>query len=277
MVANTSLLNRELQQLILDILQECGKAESAMLRQRLLCTACNVIRLYQSIVLVHHNNLINIPKQSALFHNNCMYLANWLLTISIQMQSYNITKEEIGITLYSDQISSLRLLGTKYLNQQMKQQKNIMINTLRDSDLNLLSQVTKLSKTNEAVSKCIEQINDLEPTGFKCYQTMFLPVCSAEDISAAVAADLVKYFDDVQKNALCMFKKHTDVMSRVQLWQKFQELKNVLKGNLESIESQWANGKGLLATVFEKQEIKHLIRALFQNTDRRAELLMKLK
>lgn len=72
-------------------------------------------------------------------------------------------------------------------------------------------------------------------------------------------------------------QKHTDVMSRVQLWQKFQELKNVLKGNLESIESQWANGKGLLATVFEKQEIKHLIRALFQNTDRRAELLMKLK
>lgn len=75
----------------------------------------------------------------------------------------------------------------------MKQQKNIMINTLRDSgkqntilehifcitlcihcitlteltDLNLLSQVTKLSKTNEAVSKCIEQINDLESHWFQ--------------------------------------------------------------------------------------------------------------
>lgn len=66
-------------------------------------------------------------------------------------------------------------------------------------------------------------------------------------------------------------------MPKIQLWQKFKELNNVLKGNLDSIDSLWANGKGLLATVFERQEIKHLIRALFKNTDRRADLLMKIK
>ena len=41
--------------------------------------------------------------------------------------------------------------------------------------------------------------------------------------------------------------------------------------------SRWASGKGPLAVEFPVDEMKQLIRALFQNTDRRAAVLARIK
>lgn len=41
--------------------------------------------------------------------------------------------------------------------------------------------------------------------------------------------------------------------------------------------SRWADGKGPLAEEFSAAEVKSLIRALFQNTERRAAALAKIK
>lgn len=40
---------------------------------------------------------------------------------------------------------------------------------------------------------------------------------------------------------------------------------------------RWADGKGPLALEFSSSEVKSLIRALFQNTERRAVALTKIK
>ena len=63
----------------------------------------------------------------------------------------------------------------------------------------------------------------------------------------------------------------------VQKWQKLKELIIILGASLKEIEERWANGKGPLAIEFTPQNIKQLIRALFQNTDRRSNLLSKIK
>ena len=64
---------------------------------------------------------------------------------------------------------------------------------------------------------------------------------------------------------------------RVAKWQKLLELKMVLDASLMGISDRWADGKGPLAEEFPANEIKQLIRALFQNTDRRAVTLSKIK
>ena len=65
--------------------------------------------------------------------------------------------------------------------------------------------------------------------------------------------------------------------SFVKKWLKFQELIVVLSSSLRVIEDRWGEGKGVLAKEFSAEEVKQLIRAIFQNTERRAAVLSKIK
>ena len=60
-------------------------------------------------------------------------------------------------------------------------------------------------------------------------------------------------------------------------WSKFLELIVVLNSSLRIIEDRWGEGKGVLAAEFSPEEVKQLIRAIFQNTERRAAVLSKIK
>ncbi|XP_078479075.1 centromere/kinetochore protein zw10 homolog isoform X1 [Lampetra planeri] len=63
----------------------------------------------------------------------------------------------------------------------------------------------------------------------------------------------------------------------VAAWGRFAELRGLLQGTLSDIVDRWADGKGPLAQEFSPSEVKSLVRALFQNTDRRAAALNKIK
>ena len=58
---------------------------------------------------------------------------------------------------------------------------------------------------------------------------------------------------------------------------KFKEVIIVLNSSLHDISERWADGKGPLAHELSSTELKPLIRALFQNTDRRAAVLAKIR
>lgn len=57
---------------------------------------------------------------------------------------------------------------------------------------------------------------------------------------------------------------------------KLQQLKMILNASLQEITEQWCDGAGILTAHYKADEIRHLIRALFQNTDRRASALAKI-
>lgn len=59
-------------------------------------------------------------------------------------------------------------------------------------------------------------------------------------------------------------------------WLKLQQIKTVLNASLADIVELWADGKGPLTLNFRAEDIRQLIRAIFQNTDRRAEALVKI-
>jgi len=47
----------------------------------------------------------------------------------------------------------------------------------------------------------------------------------------------------------------------------------VLNANLSEISDRWADGKGQLAAVFSAFEVKNVVRALFENNEKRARVL----
>lgn len=57
---------------------------------------------------------------------------------------------------------------------------------------------------------------------------------------------------------------------------KLEQLKMILGASLVQITEQWCEGHGILTTNYKAEEVKHLIRALFQNTDRRANALASI-
>lgn len=72
-------------------------------------------------------------------------------------------------------------------------------------------------------------------------------------------------------------QEDADIYTNVPSWTRFSELILVLGGTLANIEERWFNGTGPLAMQFKVDEVKRLIRALFQNTTFRANLLSKIK
>lgn len=66
------------------------------------------------------------------------------------------------------------------------------------------------------------------------------------------------------------------VHTEVKPWMKLVQLKMILGASLLQIAEHWSEGKGPLTVNFKPEEVKHLIRALFQNTDRRATALASI-
>lgn len=109
-------------------------------------------------------------------------------------------------------------------------------------------------------------------------------IVKLEDIAADAAVQISTLFTQLQEKAPEVFLVPSDPASSVhdanryvKCFQKFKELILVLNARLLEIDDRWAGGKGPLAMEFTVDEMKHLIRALFQNTDRRAAVLAGIK
>lgn len=102
-------------------------------------------------------------------------------------------------------------------------------------------------------------------------------VVDIEDISSKAAEQLVEVFKIVLNRGPKLFTDPKEINLFVPSWYKFNELNFVLAASLIDINDRWADGKGPLALQFKATEIKSLIRALFQNTDRRAAVLARIQ
>ena len=112
-------------------------------------------------------------------------------------------------------------------------------------------------------------------------------VIGAEDIAADDATQLYSLFTILVSNIDQFYvvpdgveeKSSVQVIKHRNIWKlnKLNEVMLVLNGSLNDISDRWADGKGPLAHEVTNTELKQLIRALFQNTDRRAAVLAKIR
>lgn len=89
--------------------------------ERLLLTIPSILERYLTEVPTHHAKLlVNIPQQAALFHNNCNYLAYWA------------TKNGNKIDLSGNIVRSLQKLGTDHFVRQLNNQKEQIMELLKE-------------------------------------------------------------------------------------------------------------------------------------------------
>jgi centromere/kinetochore protein ZW10 len=97
------------------------------------------------------------------------------------------------------------------------------------------------------------------------------------DISAEAAGQFSSLLGQIKTRAPQLFSPESEPSRYVKRWAKFLELVVVLDASLREIEERWGEGQGRLAQQFPPEEVKMLIRAIFQNTERRAAVLAKIK
>ncbi|EFN64147.1 Centromere/kinetochore protein zw10-like protein [Camponotus floridanus] len=265
----------ELARTILD--EACNSSDACA--SRLFYTCRNIFEMYVGLVPEHHKKFLEtIPQQIALFHNNCMYLAHHLLTLAHEYKDkFPKNLQKMNFT-FSDQVVIFREVGSQYFLEHMKYQKNIIFDIIKDSGFSGLGQTSELHPSTErALRQCIRQLEllktvwlDVLPVNIYCkavgcitnsmIDDLISKVITVEDIPADVATEL-----DQQ------------IQQHVRKWGKFLELIKILGASLKEIEIRWGNGKGLLAQEFTAAQVKQLIRALFQNTERRSNLLASIR
>nr|XP_023020475.1 centromere/kinetochore protein zw10 homolog [Leptinotarsa decemlineata] len=261
---------------------------------RLFCTLQNIFYTYGKFVPEFHKKLLQtIPQQVALFHNNCLYIGHtltaWNKTYCLKMApSLNIAN--IG---FSEEAHQLELIASEtfsnYVKGQLKQINDIMSESgLEGGTLEEIQPVTEKS-----VRQCIRQQELLKtvwknvlpyPLYNKTLGEILNSLCvnfitsiiKYEDISLSSAEQLVEIIKIILNRGSKLFTDPKEVSLYVASWYKLNELNFVLSASLLDINDRWADGKGPLAIQFKPNELKSLIRALFQNTDRRSAVLAKI-
>ncbi|CAD0195081.1 unnamed protein product [Chrysodeixis includens] len=255
-----------------------------------------VFELYDAVVPYHHENYLQtIPQYVALFHNNCMYLAHNLQTFGDKWLTLMIGREMDYPISFVDLVQKMRDLGYQHLTIHMQQQRKQILDNIRSSDLNCIVVKDELSDNAEAaVRQCLRQLHLLKNVWIGVFPSnvftrlmatlvnMFLDelihrVCTVEDISMEMATQLTEMYTIVVQKAPHLFQSPDDMEKHVKSWIKLQELIFVLGGSLKDIENHWKDGTGPLAVHFTHEELRSLIKALFQNTQMRANLLSKIK
>ncbi|ALC49601.1 mit-1-15 [Drosophila busckii] len=228
---------------------------------------------------VHKKLLDSIPQQSALFYNNCMYLTHIVAK-----------KSDAGFDSCPELIKLLQSTGNKQLRAQLNYQESILLEIL--SGFEFESPHSLGTGPLRLVRQCLRQLELLKNVWqqvlpAKVYNSSFCDllhcfaneliqrVFSLRDISATMASELSDLIDVVLEKAPLLFEDPAEVL-QVRCWFKLKQLRTMMNASLKEITELWCDGAGVLTANYKSNEVKHLIRALFQDTDRRAKAMAQI-
>ncbi|XP_016939338.2 centromere/kinetochore protein zw10 [Drosophila suzukii] len=228
---------------------------------------------------VHRKLLDSIPQQAVLFHNNCMYFTHWI--------AQHANK---GIESLAALSKTLQSTGRQHFRVQVNYQSSILMEIMQDFEFE--SPHTLGSGPLKLVRQCLRQLELLKNVWAnvlpeKVYNDTFCElintfvaelirrVFTLRDISATMACELSDLIDVVLQRAPSLFGEPNEVV-QVLSWQKLQQLKAMMNASLKEITELWCDGAGPLTANYKPDEVRHLIRALFQDTDRRAKAITQI-
>ncbi|KAM4828257.1 centromere/kinetochore protein zw10 homolog isoform 2-T2 [Thomomys bottae] len=266
----------------------------------------NIFHLFHDVVPTYHKeNLQKLPQLAAIHHNNCMYIAHHLLTLGHQFRLRIAPILCDGTATFVDLVPGFRRLGTECFLAQMRAQKGELLERLSSArSFSNMDDEENYSAATKAVRQVLHQLKrlgivwqDVLPVNIYCKAMgTLLNTAISEIIGKITALEDISTEDGDRLYSLCKIvmdegpqvfaplseerknkKYQEEVPVYVAKWMSFKELMVILQANLQEIGDRWADGKGPLATAFSSSEVKALIRALFQNTERRAAALAKIK
>ncbi|XP_077596631.1 centromere/kinetochore protein zw10 homolog [Stigmatopora nigra] len=296
---------QNLMELALNTLEEAIKS-SPHCASQLFFTVRNMFEFFYDVVPTYHKeNFLKFPHLAAIQHNNCMYLAHHFLTLGHYFRPHLPQAFNEGLFTFVDMVPGFRKLGAQCFLNQMNIQKGELLERLSSAHnfCNLDD-----ADNNKAASKAVRQVihqlkqlgtvwQDVLPPTIYCkaigtlldtaITEIIAKIMMLEDISSEDGEHLHVLCQRIIKEGPLLFVPLTDddknkkyqeeVHLYVKKWNALKELDMVLLANLLEIVDRWADSKGPLALEFTSKEVKSLIRALFQNTDRRAVAMTKIK
>lgn len=260
--------------------------------------ARDAICLFLYVPPVKHTQLVyDIPKQSAVFYNDCVFLSNFLAHLHKKFAD-KMPEEEVN---FADLRTRLHNMAESILDEQLKKQEMIIIEFFQQPQV--LQSIIDNTSRNEnilrpfemAVAQSLKHMTTLRGCWFDvfaqrtlnraigrlldCMLGQFIDKISLlEDISAASATRIAEIMTKVAADWRSLFRDlDEDLSGLTPKCFAFSELKFVLQANLKEIVDRWAEGYGPLATAFKPEVVKRLIRALFQNSERRAQALSMIR
>ena len=269
----------------------------ALCQVRLYHTVRSVFSLWCAVTPTYHSSLLStLPQTAALAHNSAFFLAHKLVTLGFQYKDKlpAVSAGPGGIPTFVDLVPSLREVGGEILLASMRSQRDQLKEILNNAGFPALATDRRLSSGAEQAVKLVTHgLTHLHkvwagvlPTKvyLMCIGTLLNTVMeeligivtSLEDISADAGEQLVTMLKQLQDRSPALFDSE-DPKRFVKKWSKFKELIFILGASLREIDESWGHGKGRLSSEFPAEQVKALVRALFQNTERRAAILARIK
>ena len=257
-------------------------------KQQVEVTVRRLIHLFLSVMPSYHQRITAQNTRAAIiFHNNCMYLVDQLAFSSIKRKAL------LSIQNIIDLIPVLRQLGEKvFLEAMLKEKRCILEGLNKCRDLQMCTseeQQTLISKCLQEGIQYVKDFHDLSKDVFpdvlqsRCLCSLLDVVLAwlvggifeLEDIGAEEADILYNFTSFVVNQGMKATHLPNNVLEiQCSHWKKISDLSFILLANLQQITLQWKEKKFLAIT---SEEIRGLIRSLFQNTDKRANALANIK
>jgi len=263
---------------------------------RLFHTVRALFSLWCAVTPTYHAaSLSALPQLAALAHNSAMFLAHQLVGLAFKFRDKLPAVAAVGgPPSFVDLVPQLRESGAELLLGCMRLQRDQLKQILHGAGFPALATDRRLSSgAEQGVRQVSHSLAHLQRvwTGvlpnsvyLRCIGTLLNTaleeliqiVCSLEDISADAGGQLVSMLSQLQTKSPALFPEE-DPSKFVKRWRKFSELIFILGASLREIEEGWGGGAGRLSQQFPAEQVKQLVRALFQNTERRAGVLARIK
>ncbi|XP_065844545.1 centromere/kinetochore protein zw10 homolog [Oscarella lobularis] len=252
----------------------------------------NMIDLFYYLAPNQHKKTQDVPQLAAIFHNNCLYVSHHLKTLGHQFKRrLPPTMQSNFVATFVDFVPKVRRLGEDCLLALLTSQRDALFASLsgangfadakdnRDSIDRALRQVIRqLQMLNRVWKGVLPHGIFLKSIGTllsAVFGKVVRSVLKLEDIGAEEGKTLHSLFSFLLDSVSSLFQPDVDKATYVRDFARFKYLRDLLDASLQEVVDLWE--MSTLSKEFSSEEIRHLIRAVFKNTQRRANALCKIK
>ncbi|PAV90163.1 hypothetical protein WR25_24811 [Diploscapter pachys] len=289
----------DLVNLVAETLKEAINATDEVLFGRLVTTASNIIQLYILLAPRHHKEaLATVPQMTAIFYNNCYYLCHRLMLLTHDVlrdaKKADPAKYEAIRPLLANFIEPLRENAGNCMNAFLSQARRQLSLALSVQDMfDRLEDLEKADQCRKILKQCTAQIQSIakvwkevltESVYCKALGTIVSYLLESINALFMSMEDIRTYDADVAALAVQTLVMEMDRLFEIngrthihsmcpREYFRTKEIIFCLQANLQAISDRWCDGKGPLAQYLTPNEVRHLVKALFQNSDYRKRLL----
>ncbi|CAL8080702.1 unnamed protein product [Orchesella dallaii] len=252
--------------------------------------SASVLSLYLALVKIPKHEADAgelVPLTSVLIHNNSLFLAHhagytFELCDDLVPDLRGKASQAIAFMMRSVRSKLNELISTAMSSIEERVDRGIDIT---HDFLVITAELKRLNTVMTGVLPPLSWHDILATLVDHTLNEMCSKVLAWDDIPANSASELASAFTQFAVATSSLFKgdasspREVEALTAraVKKWQRFKLLSFVLTASMKEIESKWVGGCGPLAIEYSAEEVRRLVRALFQNTDRRAAFLATIK